>query len=451
MYNRLKNKKILFITAALLIVIIVSSTILFTSPNSQQTTDPSVFVGVSYGGNSVSEAKQLIDKVKSYTNLFILQSGSIQRDPNSMNEIGDYAIAANLYFMPYFGNYVEDSLSIWLDNAKQRWGDRMIGVYYRDELSGKLLDDYSLFTDPNTGDTIRKTRYGDIVVEKTNGIIIHYELDGNINLYEPINKNEGTYTTYYPNGTTTTQQPNKKASTTYKQLLAARPFKNNDEVVQHFIDRTQKEFNFLKNATSTVFSSDYALYWYNYKAGYDVVLTQLGWNNSLNQQISLCRGAATTQRKDWGVTVTWRYSTPPYLDSGKEIYEQLKISYQCGAKYLLLFNYYEAVSSNPYGTLKEEHFNALKRFWHNVVQNPKIAHGSIMADTILILPKNFGGGLRWREDAVWGIFKADETAGKIWDLTQSTLNTHGYKLDIAYDDPAYSISQDYKNIIKFQE
>jgi hypothetical protein len=449
MHFLLKKQKILFVTILLVIIITSSVILLFIQSKPQQNANSTVFVGVSYGGNSVSEAKQLIDKVQSYTNLFILLSGNIQRDPNSMNEIGDYAVAAGMYFMPYFGVYVEDSLSVWLDNAKQRWGDHFLGVYYSDELGGKLLDDYSVFTDSVTGDTIRKTRYGDVVVEKTNGVIIHYEFNGNINLYEPTDDTQGIYTTYYPNGTIVIKQSDGKASTTYQQLLVNRPLKNSDEVVQQFLTQNQKEFSFLKNST-TVFGSDYALHWYNYLLGYDTVLTQIGWNISLSQQISLCRGAAVTQGKDWGVIITWRYTTPPYLDSGPEIYNQLKTSYECGAKYFVVFDFYEDDSSNPYGTLTEEHFNALESFWCDVVQNPNVVHGMIKANTVLILPMNFGGGLRWREDIVWGIFKADETSGKIWDLTQSTLNTYGYALDIVYDDPCYSMSQDYKTIIKFQ-
>ncbi|MCL2293169.1 MAG: hypothetical protein FWC30_08965 [Candidatus Bathyarchaeota archaeon] len=443
-----KKQKIIFVTIFLIVILVVSA-LVFLPSRLQKNTDSSVYVGVSYGGNSVTEAKQLIDKVKSYTNLFVLASGTLQRDPDSINEIGDYAIAANMYFMPYFGNYVEETLTLWLDHANQRWGDHMLGIYYRDELGGKMLDDYSVFTDPNTGDTLRKTRYGDVVVEKTNGITIHYELNGNINHYEPTSSDEGIYSTFYPNGTITVKPSNGKVTTTYKQLLAAHPFKNSDEVAQQFLARTQGEFNFLKKTVNATFSSDYALFWYNYKAGYDVVLAQLGWNISLNQQISLCRGAAIAQQKDWGAIITWRYTTPPYLDTGTEIYNQLKTSYECGAKYLVLFDFYEENSSNPYGTLKEEHFNALKRFWHNVAQNPNIEHGLTQANTVLILPKNFGGGLRWREDTIWGIFKADETSGKIWDLTQSTLNTHGYNLDIIYDDPAYQISPQYTNIIKY--
>jgi hypothetical protein len=31
--------------------------------------------------------------------------------------------------------------------------------------------------------------------------------------------------------------------------------------------------------------------------------------------------------------------------------------------------------SGPYGTLQEEHFQALERFWKEVVQNPTEVHG----------------------------------------------------------------------------
>ncbi|MGD2066550.1 MAG: hypothetical protein PVI43_05210, partial [Candidatus Bathyarchaeota archaeon] len=36
-----------------------------------------VYLGVTFCGETVNEAKQLIDKVKAYTNLLVLQSGSI--------------------------------------------------------------------------------------------------------------------------------------------------------------------------------------------------------------------------------------------------------------------------------------------------------------------------------------------------------------------------------------
>ena len=62
----------------------------------------------------------------------------------------------------------------------------------------------------------------------------------------------------------------------------------------------------LKNASVPIFCSDYALYWFDYRSGYDTVLAEVGWNNTLNQEIALVRGAANFQHKDWGVIITWK-------------------------------------------------------------------------------------------------------------------------------------------------
>ena len=439
------------LAAIILIIIVALAAVLIVKSGFQSSANPTAYVGVTYGGNSVAEAKQLIDRVKGYSNLFVLQSGSLQRDLNAVNELGDYAVSAGLYFLPYFGNYIQSSFSVWLDSAKQRWGNSLLGVYYSDELGGKMLDDYSEFKDTVTGDSITKTRYADIVVEKTSGVVIHYELNGKINLYEPTPISpDGVYSTFYPNGTITVKQPNVSPSTTYQQLASQRPFKDNNETAERFLSRNHDDIGFLKNST-TVFSSDYALYWFDYQAGYDVMLAQLGWNISLNQQIALCRGAATAQSKDWGVVITWKYNSVPYLDSGDEISNQLKSSYECGAKYFVLFDFYEEGQSNPYGTLKDEHFQALESFWNNVVKNPAVVHGSIKPDSVLVLPKNYGWGMRWKGDIVWGVFKPDEKASRLWDLLQVSLEAHELKLDIVYDDSAFSLSQEYQNITRFQD
>jgi hypothetical protein len=200
----------------------------------------------------------------------------------------------------------------------------------------------------------------------------------------------------------------------------------------------------LSNST-TAFTSDYALYWFDYLSGYDAILAHMGWNHTVAQQIALVRGAAKLQNKDWGIVITWKYNVPPYLDTGSEILNQMRTAYECGAKYFVLFNYYEA-EGNPYGTMKDEHFWALESFWNNVVKNPQIIHGSIRADSVLVLPKNYGWGMRWPEDKIWGIFTADDKAQQIWDLMQTTLKDHGLKTDIVYDDTEFPLTSDYQHV-----
>ena len=437
-------KKLLAASAILIIALSTALVIAYEAFQNAET--PEVYVGVSYGGNSVEEGKQLIDKVKGYTNLFVLQSGLLQRNLDSVDELGDYAVSSGMYFLPYFGNYIEATMSAWLENAKQEWGNRFLGVYYSDEQGGKMLDDDVKFTDEATGDTIPKTKYGDMVVKKSGDVVIHYEFNGIIHLSEPDENGESTtaYSTFYPNGTKTGEFADEPSFTTYAELLSVKPFKDSDETAERFVAREQDKIKYLKNNSVTVFTSDYALYWWDYLSGYDVVLAHVGWNITLTQQIAFARGAAKLQSKDWGVVITWKYNNPPYLDTGQEILSQMQTAYECGAKYLVLFNYY-LDNGNSYGTMQDEHFQALENFWNNVVKNRHVTHGSTKADTVLILPQNHGCGMRWREDKIWGIFKADEQTQQLWDLMQTTLQNHGLKTDIVYEDAGYLVKEEYQN------
>jgi hypothetical protein len=292
--------------------------------------------------------------------------------------------------------------------------------------------------------------YGDIVVQKTNGVVINYELGGIIHLYELVLGNASSdidnEATFYPNCTINVVKlaPNGFSFKSYQELMDVRPFQDINDTPQRFIDRDKSNLDFLNNSTK-VFTSDYGLYWFDYLSGYDVVLGQVGWNISLNQQIALMRGAATMQNKSWGVVITWKYQQPPYLDNGTEILNQLRTAYESGAKYLVLFNYYDSDNAT-YGTMKDEHFQALESFWSNVIKNSGEIQGSIKANSVLVLPKNYGWGARWEEDKVWGIFKADEQTSQIWSLMQTTLQDHGLKMDIVYNDSEFPLSISYLNV-----
>src|SRR4030042_1869544 len=198
--------KRVFMVSAILIITILLVAVLLANYNFFEK-EATVYVGVTYCGDSVEGGKTLIDKVKHYTNLFVLQSGLLQRNLTSVNELGEYAVSAGLHFLPYFGYYIAASFSPWLETAKQKWGTRFLGVYYCDEPGGKMLDDYVEFKNTTTGDSIMKTRYGDVVLEKSNGVVIHYEINGAIHLSLPdSNQNsnsteKGVYATFYPNGT----------------------------------------------------------------------------------------------------------------------------------------------------------------------------------------------------------------------------------------------------------
>jgi hypothetical protein len=207
----------------------------------------------------------------------------------------------------------------------------------------------------------------------------------------------------------------------------------------------------LEDAGVTMLTSDYVLYWFDYLGGYDVMLAQLGWNHSTVQDIALVKGAARLQDKAWGSIITWKYDKPPYLDTGENIYEQMVQSYQAGARYILIFNY-PKLDGNDYGAMQDEHFDALERFWNDVVQpntgNPR-EHGE--ADVAFVLPKNYGWGLRKPNDRIWGIWGPDDKSAQIWENSRKLISQYGLRLDIVYEDPAFPLAGRYNRVYYWNE
>jgi hypothetical protein len=465
------------------------------------------YVGVTFCGDTASDAKLLIDKVKNYTNLFVLQSGALQRDANAMNEIGDYATSSGLNFLVYFGvdeAYQTDAWLEWFEAAKERWGSMFLGIYYGDEPAGKMLDTYIPLSEYGDDEQVTKLGTGGLSVYYSNGTSRIYWADGTVqvrvpdksgdpdsqngtlfltyqnetvtidNVPKPPEENlghftNGTYvhwipiqkaveTTYYPNGTITIMKTPERTLYTaengselisqaepYREVLEKSPIKNCDEAAQTFVSRTSSTLEWLSNQSATILTSDYALHWWDYLSGYDTVLAQLGWNNTVAQEIGLVRGAANLQGKSWGTILTWKYTTPPYLASGEEIYDQMRMAYECGSEYVVLFNHADDMQG-PYGTMKDEHFQALERFWNDVVQNQSVAHGSVKADSVLVLPHNYGWGMRSPGDNIWGLWRPDTKSQQVWTQLQNALSKHGLRLDIVYDDPAYPVTGKYSQI-----
>jgi hypothetical protein len=91
----MKRAIIILVTVILIVLIGLVAVINYNSLSKNSDSKP-FYVGVTFGGDTTAEAKLLIDKVKNYTNLFVLQSGTLQRNTTAMNEIGDYVISSNM-------------------------------------------------------------------------------------------------------------------------------------------------------------------------------------------------------------------------------------------------------------------------------------------------------------------------------------------------------------------
>jgi hypothetical protein len=319
-----------------------------------------VFFGVDVAYENVTEIKALINEISSYTNLFVIGCTGITYNVTRLDEVCQYVYDKGLSFIVY----TEGPLQLqWLEDAKNRWGERFLGFYFWDENGGKQLD-----------------------------------------LFE------------------------------YKAVVEA---DNYTDASNQFVNRLKFSLNFMSYANPAVpclFTSDYALYWFDYKAGYDVLLAQLGWNYSRQLNIALCRGAATMQEKEWGVIITWTYTEPSdnesYLESGDELYDDLVLAYENGAKYILVL---DTNKNYTQGILKEEHLAALNQFWEYMQSNPR-ENSSISDRVAYVLPKDYGYGFRGPNDKIWGLWEADNITNQICKTLGKFLEEYGPRLDIIYDE-----------------
>jgi hypothetical protein len=193
-----------------------------------------------------------------------------------------------------------------------------------------------------------------------------------------------------------------------------------------------------------VFTADNALYWFDYLAGYNAVFAELGWTNNEVQHIALCRGAANVQNKQWGAIICWASNNPPTMASGPQMLEDLNLAYSAGAQYLLVFNYPQL---NPYGNLSDEHFKAMQDFWGQMHHSPRSAAAKD-SHVALVLPKDYGWGMRQPSDNIWGIWQVDtDSLAPIIGTKISTLiKQYGTNLDIIFDDLAFNYTQKYSTI-----
>jgi len=370
------------VLASSVLVICLTLAGFFALPLTEETgtkTLDNCYVGVAFCGNTTVEAQILIDKVKIYTNLFVIQSGPVSWNKTALDEICEYAVASGLKIIVYFGDLnprVLDRNGLtwrtdWVKTAYERWGESFLGLYYYDEWGGIWVD--------------------------------------------------GNWTQNY---------------------IEAMPNPNYDNVATNFVQAISRELSYVPNRDQfQLFVSDYMLYWYDYLGGYDVVFAQVGWNHSLSQDIALVRGAATMQNKDWGIIITWKYKQAPYLDSGVEVYSQMTSAYRSGARYIVLFNY-PSLEGNPYGVMQDEHFEALSKFWSEATSG-KLSWGSVKAEAVLVLPNNYGWGMRHPEDRIWGFWGPDSKSPDIWLLSRELLTKYGNNLDIIYDNQNFNPTEKY--------
>jgi hypothetical protein len=345
--------------------------------NSSDKSSPEVFVGVDIAYDNVAEIKQFVDEIRPYTNTIVIGSTGITFDVEKLDDVCQYVYDRGFYFMIYAHPLGDpDKLAI-----QCRW----------------VLD--------------AKPRWGEYFL----GLYAFDEPGGRQldNASRKVLKDEDWFAVNY------TEAADKYVNTTFLYL-------------HHMIEDQ------MCGLQLPLFTSDYALYWFDYKAQYDVVFAEFGWNYSRELNVALCRGAANVQNREWGVMITWTYTKEPYLESGRKLYYDLVLAYKNGAQYILVFDADENYTRN---ILEPEHLDALKRFWRYATDNPRA--GDPPSDRVAyVLPKGYGYGFRGPNDKIWGLWEADEfydfslkistEVGSL--ISKYQISRFQNRLDMIYDD-----------------
>lgn len=366
------------------------------------------YFGVSFCGDTPEEAKLLIDEVKDYTNLLVIQSGPVSKNETATNIICNYAVDAGLDFIMFFGWFDNEKAPWqrdWLEYAKETWGENFLGIYFFDEPGGIQLDQ-----------------------------------DWEFVFHHIKRVDEVYYTQYYEGMKQYVDSENQTIVRDYELV------KNN--YVYYFENHLGLQI--LNNQSIPAFTADYALYWFDYLGGYDTVFAELGWGHNLEKHIGLCRGAANVQQKDWGTIIVWKSLDNNTLTgeykTGPEMLEDMMISYEAGADYIIIFNYPTNFPEEQYGILTDEHFEAMQQFWSYMEQNPE-EYGKTVGEVALVLPENYGWGMRTVDDRIWGYWGPDEYSEQIWNQLQPLLDEYGLALDIVYDEPGFPLEKLYSKIV----
>ena len=101
--------------------------------------------------------------------------------------------------------------------------------------------------------------------------------------------------------------------------------------------------------------------------------------------------------------------------------------------------------------MQQEHFEALKRFWDEKVQDTLATSKASTAEVAYVLPNSYGWGMRNPNDNIWGLWQPDDDSTQIWISLQSALANYGAKLDIIFDDQHFSLKQQYKQVFYWNQ
>jgi hypothetical protein len=339
--------------------------------------DQELFVGVDLGYGDENEVYHVADATHGFANLIIIGSTKVTSNTSKLITVCEYLYQRGFYFIVYVG-FAGTVLpprgpnATFFDYAGRHWGNRFLGAYLFDEVGGKQMD-YEI---DNPDKSVARA-------DNTSDAAIHFMINLNTFLFLE------------------------------KQVFYSPP------------------------SDLKLFTSDYALYWYDFLSGYDTVFCEfvgepIG-NENRQVAIALDRGAAKTLGKNWGTIITYGHADGG-LENGTQLYSDMRLAWQSGARYIVVFDG-NSTPSGQSGVLKQEHLDAMKKFWDEAKGGNR--YNEFQADVAYVLPTDYGYGFRGPEDKIWGLWNADSlttNATKIWEDTEHLLTKYEGKIDIIYEE-----------------
>ena len=336
------------------------------------------YVGVEFAyGDQFNQVKAMVDQVRNYTNLFVMGSVTLTFNRTALDESCNYIYNSGLNFIVLITSFpmYNASNGYPAGNTVFDWMGNASQTY------GKQLLGFYRYDEPG-GNQIDAGRF-QLIKNATLGA------SGVASAYV---ENLGGIINYY---------------STYGNRSNVQPAK--------------------------MFTSDYALFWFDYESDYSTVFCEFVGNDSRQTPIALDRGAAVSMGKQWGAIVTWN-SEFPNPESKTQLLSDLSTAYAAGATYAVVFPL--PITGYSYWTLPQENFEALQTFWQELHANPG-QFKSTPAKAAYVAPADFGFGFRSIYDSIWGLFPSGSSpySAGVWSGTQTLLAKYGYGLNIVFDNP----------------
>jgi hypothetical protein len=371
LWQKFESRRVRYLVIAVLAVLLAVALLLSFGFNlllESKPTTPQVFVGVDVGFGDEQDVYRIADALEGYANLIIVGSLTITSDTQKLIRVCDYLYDRGFYFIVYVGLAMEG-----LFPPRGPASDFfMIG---ENRWGNKLLGAY-VFDEPG-GKQLEQQH--PVVSEADNytDAALHYTIS------------LGSFSTIY------------RGPIYYNTNLG-------------------------------MYTSDFGLYWYDYLAGYSVVFGEFVGNQSRQISVALTRGAATASQSEWGVMITWKYQQPPYVEEPQQLYDDMVLAYDNGAKYIVVFNSPDINKpTTSYGILTQDHINSMKNFWNYYENHPR--NGQYRAEAAYVLPTDYGYGFRGPNDVIWGLWPADNLSAKAWYDVNALLIQYPNNLDIVYE------------------